>query len=459
MLKPGEPSAFLKVDPSYLHHWQQLFPQTPQTPPGQTPSGQTTPGQTPPGRTPPGQTSPGQTPPGQRVSVPGESLRATRLNHHLISSTNCSSTTSSAAPTPSSTSCPSGSSVASSLAGLSQLPVPQHIALFGAGSGDSAAGLHPDPRGLHPEPRDLHSDGPPSCAVVSSSGRSSGGPCPPSCRGRLTSEQLDYYLYGQQRMEIIPLNPHSGDLNHLTHLHSLVRKPQEERGIYDGEGGLQHFVDGNEPTTSGWMRYIRCARHCGEQNMMVVQYRSCIFYRACMDVPRGTELLVWYNDSYTSFFGIPLQCLAQDENLNVPAAVMEAMSRQDSLQTFNKNGKASSPPAVLRSTVFAHSPCSRSFSLMDKAGGPQADSAFGPLGSKNQRVLASPTSTSQLSSEFSDWHLWKCGQCFKTFTQRILLQMHVCTQNPDRHSGLSTHSEGSFLVRSEPAGQHARGRV
>lgn len=42
--------------------------------------------------------------------------------------------------------------------------------------------------------------------------------------------------------------------------------------------------------------------------------RSCIFYRACMDIPRGTELLVWYNDSYTSFFGIPLQCVAQDEN-------------------------------------------------------------------------------------------------------------------------------------------------
>lgn len=43
-------------------------------------------------------------------------------------------------------------------------------------------------------------------------------------------------------------------------------------------------------------------------------FRSCIFYRACVDIPRGTELLVWYNDSYTSFFGIPLQCIAQDEN-------------------------------------------------------------------------------------------------------------------------------------------------
>lgn len=43
--------------------------------------------------------------------------------------------------------------------------------------------------------------------------------------------------------------------------------------IYDAEGTLQHFIDGNDPTKSSWMRYIRCARHCGEQNMMVVQYR------------------------------------------------------------------------------------------------------------------------------------------------------------------------------------------
>lgn len=43
--------------------------------------------------------------------------------------------------------------------------------------------------------------------------------------------------------------------------------------IYDAEGSLQHFIDGNDPAKSSWMRYIRCARHCGEQNMMVVQYR------------------------------------------------------------------------------------------------------------------------------------------------------------------------------------------
>ena len=115
--------------------------------------------------------------------------------------------------------------------------------------------------------------------------------------------------------------------------------------------------------------------------------------------------------------------------VNVPTTVMEAMSRQETLQPLSKTGKGFSV-ALLRSMVFPHSPCSRSFSLMDKGG--HTDSGFNQMSSKNQRVLASPTSTSQLSTEFSDWHLWKCGQCFKTFTQRILLQMHVCTQNPDR---------------------------
>lgn len=115
--------------------------------------------------------------------------------------------------------------------------------------------------------------------------------------------------------------------------------------------------------------------------------------------------------------------------VNVPSTVMEAMSRQDTLQPFNKSSKLS-PATPQRSVVFPQTPCSRNFSLLDKSG--SIESGFNQISVKNQRVLASPTSTSQLNSEFSDWHLWKCGQCFKTFTQRILLQMHVCTQNPDR---------------------------
>lgn len=35
-------------------------------------------------------------------------------------------------------------------------------------------------------------------------------------RFKLTSEELDYYLYGQQRMEIIPLSNHTGEVNNRT---------------------------------------------------------------------------------------------------------------------------------------------------------------------------------------------------------------------------------------------------
>ncbi|XP_047678833.1 putative histone-lysine N-methyltransferase PRDM6 isoform X1 [Tachysurus fulvidraco] len=483
MLKPGEQSgsAFLKVDPTYLQHWQQLFPQS-QLKNCAIP----------------------QIPVPDRAPVAAESLRQ---RTGLISST-----TAPAALTPSSSS--SCAPAVSALASLTQLSVPQ-LALFG--------------HTLCTEEAPAENSGASQSKELSLQNNFNDKPS----RLKLTSEELDYYLYGQQRMEIIPLNNHTSDLNNRCDmcadnrngecpmhgpLHSLRRLvgtssastavpppevpewlrdlPREvclctstvpglgygicaaqriPQGtwigpfqgipllldkvhsgaarntrhlweIYDHEGTLQHFIDGNDPNKSSWMRYIRCARHCGEQNMTVVQYRSCIFYRTCMDIPRGTELLVWYNDSYTSFFGIPLQCIAQDENLNVPSTVIEAMSRQESLQPFSKTSKSSSSTMLQRSMVFPHSPCSRSFSLLDKVG--NMESGFNQLNPKNQRILASPTSTSQLNSEFSDWHLWKCGQCFKTFTQRILLQMHVCTQNPDRPYQCG-HCSQSFAQPSE----------
>jgi hypothetical protein len=40
--------------------------------------------------------------------------------------------------------------------------------------------------------------------------------------------------------------------------------------------------------------------------MVVFQYGNNIYYRAVRDIPAGTELLVWYNNNYTQFLGVPL---------------------------------------------------------------------------------------------------------------------------------------------------------
>eukprot|EP00072_Mus_musculus_P071616 XP_017173379.1 PREDICTED: putative histone-lysine N-methyltransferase PRDM6 isoform X3 [Mus musculus] len=407
MLKPGDPggSAFLKVDPAYLQHWQQLFPHGgggggPLKASGAALAlGAPQPLQPPP---------PPPPPPPERAEPPPDGLRPRPAS---LSST----------PAPSSTSASSASScaaaaAAAALAGLSALPVAQ-MPVF-APLAAAAVAAEPLP------PKDL-------CLGASA------GPGPAKCGGgggsvgdgrgvprfRCSAEELDYYLYGQQRMEIIPLNQHTSDPNNRCDmcadnrngecpmhgpLHSLrrlvgtssaaaaapppelpewlrdlprevclctstvpglaygicaaqriqqgtwigpfqgvllspekvqtgvVRNTQHLWEIYDQDGTLQHFIDGGEPSKSSWMRYIRCARHCGEQNLTVVQYRSNIFYRACIDIPRGTELLVWYNDSYTSFFGIPLQCIAQDENWLVKLTFSN--SDCSSERPFHRNG-------------------------------------------------------------------------------------------------------------------------
>ncbi|XP_019333615.2 putative histone-lysine N-methyltransferase PRDM6 isoform X1 [Alligator mississippiensis] len=446
MLKPGEAgggSAFLKVDPAYLQHWQQLFPhgsgplkaagvlaQPP--PPPEPPADSLRPrpaplpaaassapapapaalpafaplrsAESPPGPAPHGKDSCAA---GGERPAPRPRCTAEELDYYLYGQQRME-----IIPLNQHTSDPNSrcDMCADNRNGECPMHGPLHSLRRLVGTSSAAAAAPPPeiPEWLRDLPREV-------CLCTST--------VPGLAYGICAAQRIQQgtWIGPFQGILLLPEKVQAGAIRNTQHLWE----------IYDQDGTLQHFIDGGEPSKSSWMRYIRCARHCGEQNLTVVQYRSNIFYRACIDIPRGTELLVWYNDSYTSFFGIPLQCIAQDENLNVPSTVMEAMSRQDTLQPFNKSSKL--PPATpQRSIVFPQTPCSRNFSLLDKSG--SIESGFNQISVKNQRVLASPTSTSQLNSEFSDWHLWKCGQCFKTFTQRILLQMHVCTQNPDRNS-------------------------
>lgn len=46
-------------------------------------------------------------------------------------------------------------------------------------------------------------------------------------RLKLTSEELDYYLYGQQRMEIIPLSNQTGEVNNrMWNTHTNTHTPR-----------------------------------------------------------------------------------------------------------------------------------------------------------------------------------------------------------------------------------------
>ena len=54
------------------------------------------------------------------------------------------------------------------------------------------------------------------------------------------------------------------------------------------------------------MKYVNCARHEGEQNLVLIQEEGELFYEVCMDIAEGSELLVWYGDTYLKYMGIPI---------------------------------------------------------------------------------------------------------------------------------------------------------
>ena len=70
------------------------------------------------------------------------------------------------------------------------------------------------------------------------------------------------------------------------------------------------------------MRFIRCARHKDEQNLYAFQYNGNIYYRAFKDIPLGTEMLVWYDENYPMYMGIPLGIRVDEvyETSNTPTA-------------------------------------------------------------------------------------------------------------------------------------------
>ncbi|KAF5398532.1 Histone-lysine N-methyltransferase PRDM9, partial [Paragonimus heterotremus] len=66
------------------------------------------------------------------------------------------------------------------------------------------------------------------------------------------------------------------------------------------EGVKSHLVDARNPLRSNWLRFVNCARYDEEQNLVTIQYRGKIYYRACQDIARGSELLTYYGTEFAN---------------------------------------------------------------------------------------------------------------------------------------------------------------
>ncbi|KAH9500327.1 Histone-lysine N-methyltransferase prdm9 [Bulinus truncatus] len=73
------------------------------------------------------------------------------------------------------------------------------------------------------------------------------------------------------------------------------------------DGRPSHFVNASNTSSSNWMRFVNCARCEDEQCVTAYQHKGQIYYRAHKDIQPGTEILVYYGDSYAKDLGIQLQ--------------------------------------------------------------------------------------------------------------------------------------------------------
>ncbi|WAR27004.1 PRD14-like protein, partial [Mya arenaria] len=66
-------------------------------------------------------------------------------------------------------------------------------------------------------------------------------------------------------------------------------KAQDDTSHMWEDGRLSHFIDGRR-NAGNWMAFVE----------------GDVYYEACKDIPRDSELLVWYGDSYLQFMGVPV---------------------------------------------------------------------------------------------------------------------------------------------------------
>lgn len=67
------------------------------------------------------------------------------------------------------------------------------------------------------------------------------------------------------------------------------------------------LIDGADDRNSNWMRYINCANHTKEQNLIAFQYLGNIYYRTSEEINIGDELLVYYGNSFAKELGLDVE--------------------------------------------------------------------------------------------------------------------------------------------------------
>ncbi|KAI6661891.1 60 kDa SS-A/Ro ribonucleoprotein-like [Oopsacas minuta] len=118
---------------------------------------------------------------------------------------------------------------------------------------------------------------------------------------------------------------------------SVDNLPNESEYLWQikrGNGKAVWYIDGEDLTRANWMRYVNCARHEDEQNLVAFQFKGRIYYRTYKVVNPGDELLVYYGDQYAKHLGI-----GQFDNIDIKTVENPPIEMSTETRLYKPNRK------------------------------------------------------------------------------------------------------------------------
>ncbi|XP_033640683.1 PR domain zinc finger protein 14-like [Asterias rubens] len=249
------------------------------------------------------------------------------------------------------------------------------------------------------------------------------------------------------------------------------------------DGKLSHFVDGRNGT-SNWLCFVNCARHAKEQNLIASQCGEFIYYEACKDIPRGTELLVWYGDSYRQFMGIPLALkgmtlskspAAKEDLQNKEGYKCDRCGKVFSYEDYRDKHLKYTRCVDRGDRKFPCHLCSRSFEKRDRL---RIHILHVHQKHRPHKCVTCGKSFSQSSSlnkhmrVHSGERPYKCVYCSKAFTASSILRTHIRQHSGEKpfkckhcgkafasHAAHDSHVRRTHAIKDKPCECHVCGKA